>query len=296
LKNFIKRPSRRVILAGAATVALIVGGLVATQAYASGTAKPLAGHVYQECVNTTNLDVHVTLGSKCATGYVPFTPKGLAGATGKQGIQGIQGVPGAIGATGATGAPGTPGTSAVVVFTASTSVSDRDDSGTDNTNWATDAFIRSATLTRTGEVTASHCDGVVAHCFSYVLDLNDSGSFLTNVGAHAPNDSSATISGRVAGSMTGGGTIDFYASTTAADAGLVDATLTGDVPSTVGWGGEFFVSGTHLSHQHFVTGGWTYTAPNTCEQWVDSDLTSWGSLDPPNSNAAGDVKGINLCS
>jgi len=172
--------------------------------------------------------------------------------------------------------------------TASTSVSNRDDSG-NHGNWATDTFVRTASITRHEAAGVSDCGGGATSCYYYTGSVTDSGSFVTDTGANSPN-AGVKISGTVDGTMTGGSKIEFYASSNTPSAALVPATLSGDSPSTTAWVEQFFPGGTVFSAPSLLNWSWNYQAPATCEQWVDAYNNSDGSLP-----ADGDITGVNAC-
>lgn len=178
--------------------------------------------------------------------------------------------------------------------TATTSVSDRDDSG-NHGNWATDAFTRTVTVNRKNAADVSNCGGGAVVCYFYTASLADNGSFVTDSGANSPN-AGTPVSGTVQGTFTGGSAIQFYAGSANAafdgtpNSALVPATVSGDSPGTTAWVEQFFGSGTIFSTPQLLNWSWTYNAPNTCEQWVDAFNNGDGG-----QPADGDIAGINNC-
>jgi hypothetical protein len=242
----------------------------------------------------------------CPTGtyYGSWNAKGNTGATGATGATGPKGDTGATGATGATGPAGPAGPSDLTV-TASTSLSNRDDSGNgaDNGgNWATDAFIRTVNLTRHEAGPVSNCGGSATTCYFYTASLTDSGTFTTQANADTPNQACTEptvgtcagldIQGTVAGNFTGGSKIEFWASSNTPNASLVPATVSGDSPSTTNWVKQFFSGGTDFSSVSLLNWSWSYNAPATCETWVDALSNGSGN---GTFAADGNIAGVNQC-
>jgi hypothetical protein len=194
-------------------------------------------------------------------------------------------------------------------FTAATSVTSRDDSGTNSNgttnNWAADAFTRTAHITFHNAVGSGFCPGIPGSevCHSWTGSLTDSGTFTTVPGDAVPgqgslNGGAAPLIGEaVTGHMQGTINFKFYSSAgpkLAADSNVPSA-LSGDTPSTGQWVEQFFPAGTSFWDTSGNTGGseylgvggsWTYTealgadsaCPNVAGRWVDANATSWGSL------------------
>jgi hypothetical protein len=190
--------------------------------------------------------------------------------------------------------PQGPAGPATLSVTATTAVSNRDDSG-GHGNWALDTFTRVVTVTRHSAVDVSHCGQGAVICYYYTASLADNGTFATVAGALSPNAGTA-ISGSVQGSMTGGSKIEFYAGSAdgswdgAPSATAVPATVTGDTPATTTWVEQFFPSSTVFTSPQLLNWSWTYSAPNTCEQWVDAYNNGDGA-----QPADGDITGVNAC-
>jgi len=219
-----------------------------------------------------------------------------------------------IGAAGPRG-PAGPATLSV---TGTTAITGRDDSGngtgacTASANdycWATDNLTRIMTVTRNGAAPAADCGSSAVQCWLYTATLADSGSFTTVSGAQTPNQACTepnggpacaglVINGIVTGSVSGGGKMEFYADSDTPSAARVPATATGDAPgSTSDWYMLFFPADTNFgltgaSQAPWTTWSWSYNAPATCEQWVDSMADNAG--DGP-FGQDGNIAGINQC-
>ncbi|HUN38434.1 MAG TPA: hypothetical protein VMU95_41115 [Trebonia sp.] len=262
----------------AAVAALTLAGGVAVAA-TSTAATPAPNKL---CYNAGGsvLAVHNTCPAKYKTFTGAVGPKGATGATGAKGATGATGPQGPKGATGPQGPAGA--SYEPVAATATTAVSDRDDSG-DNGNWAKDAYTRTVSVTRHGAAPAADCGSGAAACWFYTGTIADSGTFQTVSGADSPSKGTP-ISGVVDGTFTGGSDVEFYASSGSPTA-AVPGTVTGDTPSTTDWVSLFFASGTVISTPNLTNWSWTYSAPNTCEQWADAA-----------SGQTGDITGVNACS
>jgi hypothetical protein len=179
-----------------------------------------------------------------------------------------------------------------VTATASTAVSNRSDSGAHGT-WAKDAFTRAVTITRHDPVSVSNCGGNatngVTSCFYYTGSITDGGSFITISGANSPN-AGTPINGVVAGTLTGGSAVEFYASSGTPDASLVPATFSGDGVSSTDWVKQFFVNGTSFNTPNEINWAYHYSASATCETWDDNYNNGAG-----NQPADGDIVGVNHC-
>jgi hypothetical protein len=197
--------------------------------------------------------------------------KGDTGATGPQGPQGPQGPVGPAGATGAPGAQGPPGESAMQTLTASTQVTE----WTENGGWATDAYTRTLTLTRQYQVPSTACKGTPV-CWFYTGTIADDGTFAAVDGHASPNTSfSATITGAVTGTMVGGGTFEFYASSGDIAASRVPATQVGKTNgvTTANWGRLAFPGGTTFINSSgtspLTAYKWVYSAGCPAQTWTD---------------------------
>lgn len=280
------------LLTGAAVVTTAIACTAGVSLAASSTpAAPAAATTFTAC-QKGNVLQHIYSGAhSCASGQVKYTwnQTGPQGPAGPAGAKGATGPAGPKGATGATGPQGPPGKNAgPVTVSASTSVSGRDDSG-NNGNWATDAMVRDITVTRHSAVAVANCGGGVTECWYYTAQLTDSGTFQTDPGAKSPN-AGVTISGTVDGTFTGGSAIEFYASSGTPSAATVPATLTGDSPSTTDWVEQLFPSGTAFSTPSLLDWSWSYSAPATCENWVDAYSNGDGG-----QAGDGDITGTNAC-
>lgn len=163
---------------------------------------------------------------------------------------------------------------------ANTHLTNRDDSGVDGTNWATDDMARSAAFTEQTVVTADKCGPTAAVCYLYTGSVSDVGTFTTKPNAHSPNDGAVTINGTVTGTIIGGSKFEFYANSLAINGGLVDANQAGALHSTSAWFKQFFPAGTLFGDTGNVEPdwSWTYTAPATCEQWKNAVSGNTGNI------------------
>jgi len=203
---------------------------------------------------------------------------------------------------------GSSASATTTTFTALTGVSNRDDSGTNSngstSNWAVDAFARTATITFHGLTTQDHCPGIgtLLSCYSWTGNIQDTaGAFTTVVGDAVPGQGSLNgapaplIGTALTGSMFGHFNYVFYTDQNASFAsnGNMPGTITGDSPGTVNWVEQFFSGGVnfwdasgHTGGNEYLgtTGSWTYIAafgkdgacPKLASKWVDGS-PSWGS-------------------
>ncbi len=287
------------IIGGVVAVVALAGGTAYAVSAASGTGLQSNGTI-EACVDNSSHTLHAKTSGHCPSGSteLDWNQKGAAGAKGATGATGAKGAIGAHGATGATGATGPagpagpegpPGAPAILTVSAQTSVSDRQDSG-NHDDWAVDAFIRTVSITRHSAVDVSDCGSGAVDCWFYTGSLTDSGSFSTIGGASSPN-AGDPIHGAVTGTMTGGSEIQFYASSNAPSAAGVPATMSGNSLATSGWATLFFPNSAVVTPLTLKNWSWTYSAPNTCETWVDAFDNGGGS-----GASAGDVQGVNACS
>ena len=271
------KTSFRLTLAAIAASAIALTGAVGALASAPASS---AAPTYFGCVKVSGTPARVLWNVHTSPVTCPAGSFAVHwNQAGPQGPQGIQGPPG-------------PSDLSV---TATTSVSGRDDSGGDG-NWATDAMVRTITITRHEAAAVSNCGGGVAACWFYTGSITDSGTFQTQAGAETPNQGYAgpdTIAGIVSGNFTGGSHIEFYASSNAPNASLVPSTKSGDSPSTSSWYQQFFPAGAVFSGPaNLIDWSWSYSAPATCEHWTDavSNGAGQGTL-----LADGDITGVNHC-
>jgi hypothetical protein len=150
------------------------------------------------------------------------------------------------------------------------------------------------TVTRHGSAAVSNCGGNatngITSCWYYTASMTDTGSFITVAGAKSPQ-AGVAISGTVAGSIAGGSDYEFYASSGSPSASGVPGTFDasgGSGSST--WPERFFPAGTSFGGVNEINWSYTYSAPNTCEQWTDAYNNSDGSV-----AADGDISGANAC-
>jgi hypothetical protein len=189
-------------------------------------------------------------------------------------------------------------------FTATQSVTNRDDSGANGSNWALDAFNATTVLHGDGIVANSNCPNIaIGACHKITGSISDHGTFTTQVGNAVPGDGSLNagpvpnIGVAVTGPMSGSLSYTFYANQPIADAsaGNAPGSVSGDTPSTGQWPEQFFTPGTQFWDTSGNTGGaeylgsgpfnYVYTAalnsdtqcPNVSGRWVDSSTDSDGS-------------------
>lgn len=292
------------IAAAAAVVAAAGGGYAFAASSAPRVLAQPAGTVYA-CVTAKGALTAEAKSVKCPTGdalwhWSVAGPAGARGATGAKGATGATGAKGATGATGSKGATGpagpagSAGSVTPVTATATTAITDDADSGAAG-NWATDTLTRSMTVTRHGAAAVADCGGTAANgittCWYYTASMTDAGSFITIAGAKSPQ-AGVTISGTLAGTISGGSNFEFYSSSGAPSASSVPATLDASANGTDSseWPERFFPSGTAFGGVNEINWVYTYSAPTTCEQWTDAYDNSDGSL-----AADGDIEGVNAC-
>lgn len=187
------------------------------------------------------------------------------------------------GLTNVPGTPGTDGKDAILTVTADTMVTGRDDTATDASVWAKDAMTRTLTVVRQSAAEASKCGAGAVKCWFYTGTIKDNGTFTTVAGAHGPN-SATPINGIVQGTVNGVYEIEFYASSDAPNSTNVDATVTGNSPSTSNWMKMAFPAGTQFAGFNGVDYKWSYAAAATCENHVQQT-----------SGNSGDILGVNHC-
>jgi hypothetical protein len=288
----MQRNKKRAIAIAVAALATI-GLSFAFMASANAAARPAVGRDatgnFHFCnvggvlkVNGTLDDGKGPKGAYCFTLGTPAGKNGAPGVTGPQGPAGATGPQGPAGPAGSNGSNGTKGDDATLTVTASTSLSNRNDSGTAG-DWAKDAFIRTASLTRQHAATASKCGSGATQCWLYTGSVADSGSFATIEGAKAPV-SGDDINGTLSGSFSGGSTFELYADSDAPNVATVPGVVTGNSHATSDWMHLFFAAGTKFAADNEPRWAWTYSAPSTCENWTNAY----------NGNT-GDIKGVNHC-
>src|SRR5215472_13778933 len=193
-----------------------------------------------------------------------------------------------------------PAGATTALHTASTTVTNRDDSGANGGNWATDNFTRTLTLFSKGVVANSNCPGItIGACYHITGAIHDKGTFTTVPGNPVPGNGSLNggsvpdIGVAVTGAMTGTFSFDFYTNKSlAAFDGTAVPSVDGDSPGTGVWPEQFFSGGTQFwdttgatggSEYLGTTGSWSYTAAlgsdsdckNVSGRWVDAS-PDWG--------------------
>lgn len=281
------------------THALVAAGIVAAGAAGAGIAYAAAPGVQADgtvlvCIKNDTKAWRSITGTRCGAGWQalrlnikgPQGPAGVKGATGAQGAQGAAGAAGPVGPQGPKGDPGNAGQNgadARLSVSASTSLTDRNDSGTGGQTWAKDTLARTVTITREHASPAAKCGSSAKTCWFYTGSVVDVGSFVTVAGEDSPQ-ANVPINGVVSGNVGGGGKLEFYASSDTPSASGVPATLSGNSVATGTWHRQFFGDGTKFAGEGLLDWRWTYTAPNTCETWVNAE-----------DGNSGDVKGVNAC-
>jgi hypothetical protein len=320
MRNLITRKSILTAVAAAALIATGGGYALASSSKPATPASIPPGTIHG-CVilngTRTMEDVYSnpSQGTTCPSGsfQVIWSITGPKGATGPAGPQGATG---ATGATGPQGPAGPPGTSAIESVTATFNLTGRDVSGngtgtcaaSSNTDcWATGDITRTVTITRESAVASTDCSSSAVNCWFYTASIADTGTFTTVSGVQTPNQkctepsgsscAGLDISGTVTGSLSGGGTMEFYA-----DNGTptVPSTTsyTGDAPTdTADWYKLFFPSGTDYgltsnANAPWTSWSWSYDAPATCETWVDAYNNGDGN---GAYSADGNIAGQNQC-
>jgi hypothetical protein len=188
---------------------------------------------------------------------------------------------------------------APVPVSATTTLSNRPDSGAQGNNWALDNFKRKATVVRVAEVAVSNCPGSdTGHCYLWDGSISDSGTFTTIAGQLAPR--TGTLDRQITGKFAGGApTVQFFASWKTAKAARVPVTENdnGVVPTgrhtTTNWVEQFFGPSAVFNSAANPGGpdlgskwSWTYTlnfgtnnqCPNDAFRWVDANAGGGGSL------------------
>jgi hypothetical protein len=171
-------------------------------------------------------------------------------------------------------------------------VTGHDDSGYNSSSpWAEDAYGMTVTMIRHDQAGVSNCPAGSVNCWFITGSVSDTGTFATNPGATSPGAKDVPIAGIVDGSFTGGSSFQFYAGSTSASLPLSPSSLSsvsgGPSSSDPSWYASFLPAGTLLSSVDLVNWSWTYTAPATCETWVDAYNVPQAS--------SGDITGINAC-
>lgn len=254
---------RTAIISGTALVVTCAGGALATVATAAST--PIPAHTVHGCVTGSSRTLeHVftvpSNGTKCPKGsFMVVLPTGAPLA----------------------GTPGQPGASEVQQESSVIQVADHDDSGTAG-NWAKDTYARQMTVIGHGAADASHCDGAPG-CTFYTGSFLDAGSFTTVNGAQSPAGGVA-IPGTITGQFNGGASFQFYSDSSALHPSTLTAVEGGPGSSDTSWPASFLPTDAHVYSYSLLSWGWTYTAPGTCEQWVNSLAGN-----------SGDITGVNAC-
>jgi hypothetical protein len=310
----MRMPRLRTAIVAAASGAVVAASAAGALA-APGTApqqSSAASNTVFACVSGARA-LYQRQGTACPKGYKGLSwsitgPAGPQGPAGTRGPAGAQGKTGPAGPQGPAGPAGPPGPATLSV-TAVTSLSNRPDSGNAG-NWALDAITRTATVTRQGAAPSADCGSAATQCWFYTATISDAGSFTTISGADTPNQdctephggpscTGLVISGTVDGSLSGGGTMEFYADSGSPAASGVPTSGTGSGPAdTTDWYRLFFPAGTAFGitgnpNAPWTAWSWSYSAPDTCESWTDA----YSNGDGDGTYAAdGNIAGINQCS
>lgn len=181
-----------------------------------------------------------------------------------------------------------------VTASATTLITNDQDSGFAD-NWAVDTLTRQMTVTRHGAVAVSDCGGTstngVTSCYYYTAIMTDAGSFTTIKSADSPN-AGTPINGVLSGSIQGGSSYEFYASSGAPDGTLVTGSLDAGSSGTDSshWPTRFFPKGTSFGGVNEINWSYVYNTPTTCETWTDAYNNGDG-----HGNGDGDITGVNQC-
>lgn len=191
---------------------------------------------------------------------------------------------------------------------ASTTVTNRPDSGAHGNDWALDNFKRFAQVSNLGAVATSHCGGAKT-CFHFGGLITDTGSFTTMTGVTVPGfgglngGPAPKLDVAVTGSMSGTYNYDFYSNWKTINASFMPLTENGSPvgrQTTGAWLAQFFLpgasfwsaSGIPLGHTGTGAGSlgtgvgsWLYTTafgsdpacPRVASQWWDAS-PDWGTL------------------
>jgi hypothetical protein len=288
----MKLTKRIAAIAGAVAFVAATGGtaLAATDHGSS----PSAVTVAASSAATPATDVHgcVYLGANRTLEHV-YSVAGSGGACPKNtfavDLTGPAGPKGATGATGPQGPAGQAGVSAVTSITASTNVTEWPESS----GWAADAFGRGLTETVQHAAPSADCGGT-PQCWFVTGQISDNGTFQTVAGAQSPNGSStAKIAGVLDGTIVGTADFEFYASSNKISASTVPVSMTGAdrTATTSTWGELAFPQETTFDGVKLTAYSWTYTAPKTCEQWLDQINPGDDGQGAPDGN----ITGVNAC-
>lgn len=252
MSSFFRSAWMKAAVAGVAVAGVSFGALAAAGAATSLPAGTIHGCVYLHS-NRTLEGVYTdpAKGTTCPAGTF-------------QVVWGVQGPAGPQGPQGPAGPAGPPGQNAILTVSAQTQVSNWPESG----GWANDAYTRDVTITRQHASPAADCGASATQCWFYTETLGDNGSFTTVDGHASPNGSSpAAIAGSFTGTMTGGGKLEFYASSDSPNPALVPGTADGSAKpsSTTDWYHLFFPDGTLFgaatgANAPWVTYDWSYAA------------------------------------
>jgi len=294
----VSRPVAMSAIVTAGVIAIGGGTAYAVSVVAAGPTQP-SGTVYA-CVATGGKLAYLETGHApyaCAKGDSRWrwSVTGLKGAMGARGATGAAGQTGPAGPAGPTGPAGPPGTFTPVTANAVTAVSDQNDVGNHGV-WAVDTLTRSMTVTKHGSVGVSNCGGTatngITSCYYYTATLTDEGTFQTVLNGRSP-EAGVPIPGLLDGTISGSSNFEFYATSAmpnASDVPATDDAGTDDYPSTQNWPEVFFPGGTAFAGMNEINPTYTYGAPGTCEQWVNSYNNDYGDLP-----FDGDITGVNHC-
>ena len=175
-----------------------------------------------------------------------------------------------------------------VTTTATTKITQHEDSGYNGGNWAVDTLTRTASITLVGpDSTLADCGDNATTCYSYTGTITDVGTSAAITGAPSPGEQNVPIQGSPTATMNGKATVTFSASSNAPQASHVPATMTGNPVSTTDWVQQFFPDGTTGKEPTLTAWSWTYVDQANCQVWVDA-LNGKAST-------SGDITGANDC-
>ena len=203
---------------------------------------------------------------------------------------------------GPQGPQGPAGQNAILTVTAQTVVFN----WPEGSGWATDNFTRQVTISREHAAPASDCGASATSCWFYTETLADNGHSAPVDGHASPNGSSSdTITAaHITGiSMTGGGKLEFYASSNAPNPALVPGTASATPAkpsSTTDWYKLFFPAGTSFgltsgANVPWLTYDWNYAASvsyySNAEQKTISCNQTWNDGINPGDDGQGSSDG-----
>jgi hypothetical protein len=293
--GFMHRTLARVItavalgaaLAGGGAFALASSGAPATHA-AVATTIP-AGTIHGCIVlNGSRQLEDVYLSSTAGTTCPKNTVQAIWSVTGPAGPKGATGATGPAGPQGPAGPAGGPLTVTSVINVSndpdSSSNAEPSDSGFPAGTWAVDTLTETWSVTRHSAVDASDCGPSAVTCYFYTGSVSDTGTFASLAGANSPGDKDVPITGTVSGSINGGSSFQFYAtssdlkpSATTTINNTDDAVFDGT--SDTYWPSLFVPGVADSTYSLLNSWGWTYVNSACPSQtWVNAAAGNSGDV------------------